>query len=214
MKKTMLAITLLCSVNIQATSYLVTLDDKHYKESVVIKDVVNDNNVPSTGFNLNDLSNVTYGGNTDWTAGCQCHRYLGNETLAEGWNYLEFRFSNWANVAAGAGISVNGSHVHHYYGNNNGALSYTNVTIVSALVKLPEGYVWYAKAGVWNQGNPQDLVDGVSDGNPSFKLNITDGDIIQFKTYSGTPSGTTSYTIWNNSAGNEYNYLTELGLTN
>lgn len=207
MKKLFLFSLLFFSSNLLAEQYLMTLEDKHYKGYVVEKPVENDNSNQPSGFVLNDLSHVNYNGNTTWGAGCQCNLILSGN-LSDGWNYAEFRFSNWANVAAGGGLAINGSPASLYYGNNG--TDFSNNQIISVLVKLPEGYVWYAKSGVWIQGNPRDFLNNVSDGNPRSRITVNEGDNVTFRTFSGTPSGTTTYTIYNSN----YNYLNELDLIN
>jgi hypothetical protein len=177
MKKLLPAFTLLTLLSFNAVSsqFLITLDDKHYKQAVVVKPYEapispEAPSIPSTpDFGLNDLTTVNYNGNTSFNRSCQCWTPFGSQGLSNGWNYMEMKVANSYNVAG--------------------------------------------SVGVWLQGNPRDMLNGVSDGQPTKIIgSYVPEDIIKLQFYSGTGSTTTTYNIYNNSLGREYVYLESLDL--
>lgn len=213
--KNSIVLTTLMLINTsQASNYVVTLDDKHYQESISVTEYIapESPSIPSNPvFNLNDVTTNDYSGNVAWNRGCQCYSLL-DENLSDGWSYLEFKLSNSYKVAAGGGVAMNGSMISQLYGSNGS--TFANNSTISVLVKLPEGKVWYAKDGSWLSGaNPRNYLDGIDGGTPYFNFNPIEGDSVKFAFYSGTKSVTTSYNIYNNKSGREYVHLENLGLT-
>jgi hypothetical protein len=209
MKKYTLLIALLTTSIINASDYLITLDSKHYDDSVQVKEYIDTSKPVVPQYNLNNVSTVDYNGNISYSRGCQCYTFF-DESLTDGWSYMEFTLSNSYNVAASAGIAVNNSMQSHYYGSNGS--NFRNGDRISILVKLPEGKIWFAKNGSWTTGNPKDYLDDIGTGNPNGNITVSEGDNVTFATFSGTNSTTTYYNIYNNKAGREFIHLESLGL--
>ena len=187
-------------------SYIQKLIDE---KNIIIDNIENENSNVNPSFNLNNISNLDYNGLTQYSRSCQCYSYM-DENLLEGWNFIQISLSNSFNVAAGAGIAINGSVSTQYYGNNGS--NFTNNQRIGILVKLPEGKVWFSKNDSWLHGNPRDYLEGDNNTPVSANINYSIGDSITFSTYSGTKSSTTTYNIYNNKTGREFLYLQELGL--
>lgn len=169
MKINIVIIATFMITNLFATEYRINLDNKHYKNSIVITPYVPEEPetpiLPVTDISSFLLSNGTteIANYTTTTKTVQ----VTNGILPEGYSYLEFTgtiytmagVSSVNNIGYSDGTrqtSIYGSNGAVYgFGTNTGK-TYTTGNRLSILVKQPEGKMWFAKDGFWAlSGNPQ-----------------------------------------------------------
>lgn len=173
MKKTILILSIFNILTINASEYLITLDDKHYESSILVKDyiapIVQDSPVVQD-FYSNDISHFTLSNGTTNSGNITTGGYIvpvNNGSFANGYTYYEFNATHHSFTGISSTLTFDSANSWLWYGYNqnfyyNSAYqgvvgTYGISNRISFLIKQPEGKLWIAKDGVWMNGTDPEI---------------------------------------------------------